>query len=68
MSLTTYKAWLQNNGFVQSFEKGMKDFFELRDQTEMGKLDEAWDKAGSCGVMITKSNYNGFYGIRILEG
>ena len=64
MSKPSYKAWLQNNGFTQSFEDDR--IFVLTNQDNMGQLDTAWDKAEKEGIRVTKGNYDGEYGIRIL--
>lgn len=47
---TSYKAWLQNNGFVQSFEN--QNVFELKNTTDTKTLAKAKEKAKELKVSI----------------
>jgi hypothetical protein len=47
---TSYKAWLQNNGFVQSFEN--QNVFELKNTTDTKTLAKAKEKAKELKVAI----------------
>ena len=50
MSEAYYKAWLQNNGFIQSF--GDENTFELKEDTDTLMLVKAKEKAKELGIKM----------------
>ena len=66
MSVTSYKAWLQNNGFVQSTEDPKVFTLIEEDPSKIGDLlNKALDKAKTLGINAAKGFYDNEPGIKV---